>query len=141
MSLCSAKVEGLNWPINMSRWLSFLQPRFWGKVGRAVLGDVRYTPPVWPGGVYDSMCRSPGLWAATIVTAGVAIGGGLKYHDWTEAHKPHPRQTVEAREVTGKIADPGVSPVVDGKSVPLPVVLSFSKAAAKLDLVKKDNPP
>ncbi|MDB6076172.1 MAG: alpha-2-macroglobulin domain protein, partial [Verrucomicrobiaceae bacterium] len=141
MSLCSAKLNGLNWPINMSRWLSFLQPRFWGKVGRAVLGDVRYTPPVWPGGVYDSMCRSPGLWAATIVTAGVAIGGGLKYHDWTEAHKPHPRQTVEAREVTGKIADPGVSPVVDGKSVPLPVVLSFSEAAAKLDLVKKDNPP
>ena len=125
----------------MSRWLSFLQPRFWGKVGRAVLGEVSYVPPSWPGGVFDTMRRHPGVWAATIVAVGVITGGGLKGYDWWQAHKPRPRQIVEIRQVTSKVSSPGITRVVEGVSLPEPVEVAFSQGVARLDWVKKDKPP
>ena len=124
----------------MSRWLSFLQPRFWGKVGRAVVGEVKYSPPAWPGAVVDSMHRHPGAWAGTMVTVGVLVGGVVKYQEWWEAHKPRPRVVVEVRTLQGHISPPGLR-AVDGPPVGDPVTVSFPQGVAKLDWVKNKEAP
>ena len=118
-----------------------MQPRFWGKVGRAVLGEVNYVPPPWPGILMDSMRRRPGTWAASMVAVGVVFGGWMKGSEWWEAHRPHPREVVEIREVDCDLSSPGVTPVINGTPVPAGIGLKFTGGVAQLDWVKMANPP
>lgn len=126
---------------SMSGWLSFLQPRFWGKVGRAVLGEVNYVPPAWPGKIFDNMRRRPGAWAAVMVTAGVGWGVGIKSYEWWQAHKPRPRVIVEVRQVGSRVVAPGVTQVIGGTPVPQNAAIAFDSGVAKLDWVTKKESP
>ena len=125
----------------MSKWLSFLQPRFWGKVGRAVFGEVNYAPPAWPESIFDAMRKYPGVWAGTMVLAGVIFGGYIKGNEWWDAHKPRPRVVVEVRKIDSRLSSPGVTPVREHIPVPDIASIQFSGGVAQLDWVKKDNPP
>lgn len=124
----------------MSNWLSFLQPRRVGRLARAVFGEMNYSPPSWPRSVFDTMQRHPGRWAATIVFIGTALGGYIKGNEWWQAHKPKPRQLVEAREVSISYLTPNIAKVVEGIAIPEGLTLKFSTAAARLDQVKTPNP-
>lgn len=85
------------------------------------------------------MRRHPGVWAATMVTAGVLWGGGMKGYEWWQAHKPRPRQIVEIRYAKGTVITPGITPVMGGKPVPQPAGVSFSEGVASLEWVNKSK--
>ena len=74
----------------MSSWLSFLQPRQWSRLARAVFGEMNYSPPSWPLSIFDTMRKHPGRWASLIVLTGVAVGGGVKGYEWWQLRKPQP---------------------------------------------------
>ncbi len=125
----------------MFRHLAMLLPRNWGRLSRAVFGDFKYQPPRWlqTSGrkTFDSMRLHPGVWASIIILAGAGAVGIWKYRSWWEAHKPRPKPVVEVREITGRIAAPGVTPIVKGKPVPQFIVLDFSGSIAPVELVGK----
>ena len=125
----------------MFRHLALLMPRNWGRLSRAVFGDLKYQPPRWLSAtgstVFDSMRRGPGVWASIIVLTGLVVVGGYQWHHWWEAHKPRPTPLVEIREITGKLVAPGITPIVKDKPVRQPVLLDFSSSIAPVESVGK----
>lgn len=92
----------------MIGWLSFLLPRNWGRLSRALVGDVNYRPPRWAvaasHALVDAMKRYPGIWAVTIVAIGLAVISQHFYGQWKEAHKPRPRPLVVYRELRSTLS-------------------------------------
>lgn len=125
----------------MSRWLSILQPRQWGRLARAVFGEMKYSPPSWPLSVFDTMRKHPGRWATVIVLAGTTFGAGVKIHEWREAHRPRPRVLAPERLITGKLSSPVISTVNEGKVRFANLELHLSEPTAALKDVKQANPP
>ena len=117
----------------MNRWLGFLLPRNWGRLSRALIGDVNYKPPLWAiasfRGIVDSMRKKPGVWASVIVLTGFSLISGHYYNQWWEAHKPRPKPLVEYRDIKGSLAG--------AQDFKAPIRINFSGSTAELDAVGK----
>lgn len=127
----------------MFKWLRYVLPRNWGRLSRAVFGDINYRPPAWVvtggGHLLDSMQKRPGIWASSILAIGIAVAGNIFWRDWQEAHRPRRRPLVAMRDITGNITAPGDSAQVNFKPVPQPVLIQFSGSIAALDTVGKSG--
>ncbi len=125
----------------MYRLLALFLPRNWGRLSRAVLGDLNYDPPPWlrrsSVGLYDHMRRHPGVWVGLILLGGVIAAGNWYGQQWWERHKPRPKALVESREISGKVTIPGITPIVKDKLVPQNLVLEFSGSVAPVEAVGK----
>lgn len=125
----------------MSRFSSLLRSQNWGRLLRTVFGTLSYQPPNWLRNgwlaIWGQLQRKPWTAAgalAVLVLAGFGIRSSL---GWWEAHKPRPKPVVEIRELAAKLKAPGVTPIVNGKPVPEPIILEFSSSAAPAEAVGK----
>lgn len=111
------------------------------RILRALLGEFHYNPPAWmprfAHAADEHLRANPGRYASLIVLIGIGFLAVPRLLEWQRAHQPHTRQLTEARHVTGKLTMPGPTPVVKGRLQPMPIILNFDAAAAKLDAVNK----
>ncbi|MES2598768.1 MAG: alpha-2-macroglobulin [Verrucomicrobiota bacterium] len=108
---------------------------------RALVGEFNYKPPGWmpvfARAADEHLHANPGRYASLIVVIGIGFLAVPKLLEWQRAHQPHSRQLTEARNVTGTLTMPGVTPVVKGMLQPMPIIVNFDASTAKLEAVNK----
>lgn len=78
-----------------------------------VFGEFRWTPPGW---LERIGARRFGLGLLAAVVAAALVGGAIHYY----------RSLPKPAQVVARVAEPGVTPIVDGELRPEPVSLNFS---------------
>ena len=105
-------------------------------VGSLRLG---WSPPPW----LRAMGRHPRVVALTVVLLAGSAYGGLRWWQWTEAHRPRPRELVATRKLEARVSSLEL-PTLDlktGKLSTFGFSLKFSGDAAPLDIISQVGKP
>jgi alpha-2-macroglobulin len=127
----------------MRTLLAALHPRAWARFFRALVGDIRYTPPAWVGasveGLTESMRRRPGAWAGLILISGASFLGYSLYADWWEKHRPRPKEVVQIRQAKGSLSlrNNELGQWADHQWKPSELHLNFDVGVSPFDAVGK----
>lgn len=82
----------------------------------------------------DHLRRHPGCYASAIVITGAMFLIVPQVRHYLAAHQPRPRVLTVARQASGTLAMPGITPIVKDKPTPQPITVRFDVSVANPDV-------